>query len=284
MRLGGPLFDALGKSRGSFEDPDDWIRSLRSAGYRAAYCPVGVSAGSAVIASFRQAAAREGILISEVGAWSNPLSADPSTREAAMKTCIQALALADEAGARCAVNISGSRGEKWDGPCAQDLTDETFGMIVECVRKIIDAVKPKTACYTLETMPWMYPDSVESYLALLKAIDRKAFAVHFDPVNLVSSPQRYFGNAGLIRDFVEKLGPHIKSCHAKDILLEPRLTTKLGEVRPGLGALDYGVFLAEIHRLEADVPVMLEHLPTREEYALAAEHVRAVAAKQSIPL
>jgi hypothetical protein len=62
--------------------------------------------------------------------------------------------------------------------------------------------------YTLETMPWMYPDSTDAYLRLLRAVDRPRFAVHFDPVNLISSPQRCFCNADLIRDFIARLGPH----------------------------------------------------------------------------
>jgi len=60
--------------------------------------------------------------------------------------------------------------------------------------------------YTLETMPWMYPDSADSYLALLRAIDRPgAFGVHLDPVNLVNSPERFFRNADLLRDCFAKL-------------------------------------------------------------------------------
>jgi hypothetical protein len=31
-------------------------------------------------------------------------------------------------------------------------------MVVAVVRDIMDAVKPTRAFYTLETMPWMYPD------------------------------------------------------------------------------------------------------------------------------
>ena len=63
-------------------------------------------------------------------------------------------------------------------------------MIVQTVREIIDAVKPVRTFYTLETMPWMYPDSAHSYLELIRAIDRERFAVHLDVVNLVCSPQR----------------------------------------------------------------------------------------------
>ncbi|MBL8993891.1 MAG: sugar phosphate isomerase/epimerase [Spirochaetia bacterium] len=283
MRLGGPLFRTDGNIYQRFEDAGEWIAAIKKMGYTAAYCPVNTDSSSSVKADFRAAAEKEEILIAEVGAWSNPLSLHPGEREAAIQKCQNALALADEMGACCCVNISGSRAEKWDGPSPQNLTSETFDMIVESVREIVDAVRPRTASYTLETMPWMFPDSADSYLDLLKAIDRKAFAVHFDPVNLISSPQRYFSNADLIRDFVKKLGPHIKSCHAKDISLSDTLTVKLIEVRPGLGALDYAVFLGELNILGRDIPVMLEHLNGCEEYAAAAAHLKKVASRWKAP-
>jgi sugar phosphate isomerase/epimerase len=70
---------------------------------------------------------------------------------------------------------------------------------------------------------------------------------------------------------------HIKSCHAKDITLAPKLTVHLDEVRPGLGKLDYRAFLLELDKLDADVPVMLEHLSTEEDYIYAGDYVRSVA-------
>ena len=154
-------------------------------------------------------------------------------------------------------------------------------MIVETTRGIIDAVQPTRTFFALETMPWAYPDSADSYLRLLKAIDRKRFAVHLDPVNLVCSPQRYFSNGKLIRECFTKLGPYIKSCHAKDIILSDKLTTHLDEIRPGLGGLDYTVFLHEVSK-HKDLPLMLEHLSGAQEYKLAAEHVRSVAKEERL--
>jgi L-ribulose-5-phosphate 3-epimerase UlaE len=69
----------------------------------------------------------------------------------------------------------------------------------------------------------------------------------------------------------------VKSCHAKDIALGDRLTVHLAEVRPGLGALDYRVFLTEMDRLDPDTPLLVEHLSSDAEYAAAVAHVRAVA-------
>ena len=212
------------------------------------------------------------------------MSPDEETRSKALEKCKASLQLADEMGARCCVNIAGSRGEKWDGPCAEDLTPETFDCIVETVRDIIDTVRPTRTFYTLETMPWMYPNSADSYARLLKCIDRKAAAVHFDPVNLVCSPDKFFSNGEMIRDFVSKLGPQIRSCHAKDIALQPNLTTHLDEVRPGLGNLDYSAFLKSVEAVDPDIPLIMEHLSDQDEYALAAEHIRSVAKAEGVTL
>jgi sugar phosphate isomerase/epimerase len=270
LHLGGPVFE-------KYQDPQGWVAALRKLGYSAAYCPVHAKANDDEVKAYEDAAWEAGIIIAETGAWSNPISPKEAERQAALEKCRQQLALADRIGARCCVNISGSRGELWDGHSPKNLTPETFDMIVETTRSIIDAVKPTRAFFTLETMPWAYPDSPDSYLKLFRAIDRRQFGVHLDPVNLICSPQRYYANGALIRECFEKLGPHIKSCHAKDILLQEKLTTHLDEVRAGTGGLDYAVFLKELSKFPG-TPLMLEHLSKPQEYEQAAAHIRGVAA------
>jgi len=89
----------------------------------------------------------------------------------------------------------------------------------------------------------------------------------------------------LVREFIEKVGEHITAIHLKDIVLEPRLTVHLQEVRPGLGAFDIGSCLLSISELmDADVPVLLEHLPTEAEYREAHAHVLEVAARVGVAL
>jgi sugar phosphate isomerase/epimerase len=277
MRLGGPVFSKP-------DSPESWAEAVVAEGYKAAYCPIGPEAAPDTIHAYAAAARKADIVIAEVGAWSNPLSPDSATAKAALERCKASLALADRIGARCCVNIAGSRGKKWDGPDAADLTESTFDMIVTMVRDIVDSVKPTRSFYTLETMPWMYPDSPDAYLRLINAIDRKSFAVHLDPVNLVCSPQRYFANGRLIEECFDKLGGHIQSCHAKDILLHDNLTVHLDEVRPGHGRLDYPTFLKCLSRLDVNIPLMLEHLPGEDEYRAAAGHIRSVAKAGGIAL
>jgi len=268
VRLGGPVFE-------QFDDPTDWVQAHRNLGYTAAYCPVSFDDSNERRQAFAAAAKQANLIISEVGAWSNPISPNAQEAKAALEKNIQQLELAEEIGANCCVNIAGSRGPKWDGPHPDNVSDDTFDLIVETVRKIIDAVKPTRTFYTLEAMPWVLPDSPEVYFELIKAIDRKVFAVHLDPVNMINSPRRYYDTGAFIRHCFKTLGPWIKNCHAKDIHLSDELTTHLSEVIPGQGGLDYAIFLQEMTKLSSDVALMIEHLKTPAMYRQAAQHIRA---------
>lgn len=280
MRLGGPLYDWNG-------DCDLWIDAARKENYRAVYAPLGFDPQKGMppdgeIGKYAEAARKADIIIAEVGAWSNPIDPDPAKAAEALHKCRGSLALAEQIGARCCVNIAGSKNPaKWDGPYPSNFSGETFDEVVETVRKIVDVVKPKRTFYCLETMPWIFPSGPEQYLALIRAIDRPCVAVHLDPVNLVNSPERAYDTGALIRECFDKLGPLIKSCHGKDIVLRDHLTLHLDECRPGLGILDYKTFLTRLAGLHPDTPLMLEHLP-REDYPPAAGFIRKIAVENHI--
>lgn len=277
MRLGGPIFEKI-------DSPDAWVAAARAAGYRALVCPLNPDASDDQVRAYAKAAQAADLLVAEVGAWSNPLSDDPGQRRAAFEKCCASLHLAERIGARCCVNIAGARGRQWDGPHPLNLSEETFDMIVETTRRIIDQVRPTRTHFALEAMPWIFPDSPQSYLRLLEAIDRPRFGVHLDPVNMINCPSRFFFNADFMRECFRLLGPHVRTCHAKDVALNGKLTVHLDEVRPGLGGLDYATYLRELNRLDPDTPLILEHLPSEQEYRLAADHVRNVARQEGIEL
>jgi sugar phosphate isomerase/epimerase len=267
MILGGPLF-------GAEKDPVSWIEALKQNGYKAAYCPIELDTPDDVVAEYMRLAEQNGIVISEVGAWSNPISAVQEMRGTAISYCIERLELADRLGARCCCNTAGSRRAELRGTHPENFSAETFEMVVESVRTILDAVKPTRTYFALEMMPWIIPDSPDSYLDLIKAIDRERFAVHIDPVNIITSPRKYYYNADLLRECFSKLGPYIKSCHAKDITIASKHTVHLDVTIPGKGNLDYGVYLKEIAKLDRDMPLMMEYLNSPEEYRQAAAYIR----------
>ena len=278
MRFGGVIFK-------KWETPEQWAQIALDAGYSAVYFPVDYTAKDGLIDGYVKAAKAADLVISEIGVWNNLLDRDPAKRSANFERAVHQLELADHVGANCCVNIAGSYSEQWDGPHKDNLTRRAFDEIVQMTQDIIDRVKPRSTFYSLEPMPWMYPDSADSYVELIKAIDRKGFAAHLDPVNVISSPQLYYRSGEVIREWFDKLGPQIRSCHAKDIRLSGKLTVHLDECRPGTGELDYETYFACMTQLQDDnVCLMLEHMTEEEDYILATRYLKGLAQKLGIKL
>jgi sugar phosphate isomerase/epimerase len=277
MRLGGPVFVES-------DDPEVLARAHRDLGYRAAYTPGGLTAGdTARIMAVRESFAAHDVVIAETGVWNNLMDPDEKARQKNLAAVVEGLALADELGARCCVNIGGGFSPTfWAGPHRDNFSQAAFDLAVENARKIIDAVKPKTAKFTYEMMPHMIPDSADRYAALIEAIDRPAFGVHLDAVNVVNSPYRLYDVSAVIQECFDKLGPHVASCHLKDIHMEDDITVRLGEVLAGSGGFDIALYLKGIAALPQDPPAMLEHLDSAEDYDRARDHVLAVGERAGI--
>ncbi len=256
------------------DSPAEWAGKQYDWGLRAVYFPCDYRTDDKLIDRYVDACRDHDLVIAEVGAWRNPLTRDPGERAANIEYCRRQLALAEYVKAGCCVNIAGTTGEIWDGGYAENYSAESWASIVETTRAIIDAVKPVHTFYTLEPMPWMYPDSPANYLKLLKEIDRPGFAVHLDVVNMISSPERYFFNTRFIQECFQLLGKYIKSCHAKDVRLERFLTFNLKEVPCGEGALDLPAYAQLATQTDPDMPFLIEHLHSEEEYRTAIRYVQ----------
>src|SRR5439155_24450720 len=161
-------------------------REHRRLGYSAAYCPAAKATQTEMIRAIRDAFAAENVVIAEVGAWKNMLDPDLAARKSNLEYVVERLALADAVGAGCCVDIAGSYNPKvWYGMHPKNLSKEFFNATVENSRRVIDAVRPSRTVFTIEMMPWSLPDGPESYLKLIKAIDRRTFGVHLDVCNVI---------------------------------------------------------------------------------------------------
>ena len=278
MKLGGSIAS-------TFESAAQWGALLEKSRFAAVTCPITFDAPGPVISAVLAETTRLNVPIAEVGVWKNPLAPDASEREAALRFAKKQLAFADEIKAGCCVNIVGSRGARWDGAYPDNYSDETYAAIVSSIREIIDDVKPKHTYYTIEPMPWMVPDGPDEYLKLIEDVDRERFGVHMDFVNMINSARRFLFSGEFIEECFQKLGLHIKSCHAKDILLEAPFTTMLREIAPGKGVLDYvNVLRIADKYLPKDMPFLLEHMETCEEYDAAYDYVAGIAQKEGIAI
>jgi sugar phosphate isomerase/epimerase len=271
MRLGGPIFV---KS----SDPAVLVQAHLELGYRAAYAPeVKLTDRGLIEAIIKEFAARD-VAIAEVGAWVNMMDPDSEKRSKNIAYVQERLALADELGARCCVDIAGSYDpEVWFGPNPKNMTQPFIDATVENCRKLIDAVKPRRTRFSIEMMPFNFPTGPDDYLQLIKAVDREMFAVHLDVCNVMNSPERMYHNGAVIRECFNKLGRWIVSCHAKDLKWEEYVQVCLREVIPGRGDIDYRAYLDCLSQLPIDAPLMLEHLKTAEEYAEGRRYIQGVA-------
>jgi sugar phosphate isomerase/epimerase len=271
LRLGGPIFVES-------DDPAVLAQAHRALGYRAAYAPKVELTDKTRIGSIIKEFAALDVVIAEVGAWVNMMDPDPVKRRKNTAYVQERLALAEELGALCCVDIAGSYDPKvWYGPNPKNMGEEFVEATVQNCRLLIDAVKPTRTRFSIEMMPFNFPTGPDEYVKLVKAVDRKAFAVHLDVCNVMNSPSRMYNNGAVIRECFNKLGRWIDSCHAKDLKWEEYVQVCLREVIPGQGSIDYSAYIECLSELPQDAPLMLEHLKTAEEYTEGRQYIQKVA-------
>ena len=279
LRFGGPVFTDA-------SDPIALAMAHKAKGYTAAYAPPLKLADADGIRAYRQAFEAHDIMIAEVGFWRNMLDTDEPARRANRRSMAEALAVAEELGARCAVNLCGSycRGDSGTHT-ARNFSQEAFDEAVQMARSFIDEVKPRRAFLAYEIFPFNVVDSPQGIARLVQAVDRKQFGVHLDLANLINGPRAYWTSGDIMRECIRLFGDRIVSAHAKDIRMKtPSISVILEEVIAGTGMLDIAACLRELNQLPRVVPYMMEHLESQQQYDQAAAHIRSVAAAEGINL
>ena len=250
----------------SHTSPQDWAARQIALGCRAVVFPVQSTEPEEKILAYKKAADEAGLLIAEVGVWRNALAADPDERRRNMDYCVSQLRLADAVGARCCVNVAGAFGPAWDGGYKANFSAEARRETVRMIREIIDRADVRHTFFTLEPIPWMIPTGPKDYLRLIDEVDRDRFAVHMDMVNMINSIDRYFSPQELIDECAELLGSRIRSCHLKDVRLSGSYTVRLEECAPGCGEFPIRYYAEKMHEIDADMPMILEHLNKDDDY------------------
>lgn len=270
MRLG--VMTDLGAT-----DAEKWAKTQCELGCRAVTFPLNCESDDNLIEAYKAAAMQNDLVIAEVGVWRNTLDSDMNQRSRMIDYAERQLALAERVGARCCVNVAGTpHGPRWDGGYAANFDASTRQQIIKMVQTIIDDVKPRHTKFTLEPMPWMVPCGPDDYLRLIEEVNREEFGVHLDLINMVTSPERYFALNEFMDECFDKLGKYIRSCHLKDIRLLEDYTFQLKECACGEGILDVRRYLDKITSLDEDMPVLIEHLNSDEEYIRSFKYVRSL--------
>ena len=255
---------------------EEWAKNQTALGCRSRVFPLSANDPEEKIDEYVKAARENDLLIAEVGIWRNALSLDPEDRKAQRDYCVAQLKLADRIGARCAVNVAGAMGPRWDGHYKENFTPETRKEIVKMVQEIIDRAEVSNTYFTLEPMPWMIPTGPEDYVRLLEEVNRDRFAVHMDIINMTNSLERYYQAESLIDRCVELLGDRIRSCHIKDIHLKEEYTFQLQECAPGQGEYPLRYYVEKMNSIDPQMPIILEHLTDDREYVHYMNYLKEV--------
>lgn len=256
------------------ETPKQWAEQMKALGCGSVVFPVDYTAPENLIADYVDAANANDLIIAEVGIWKNVFAIDPKERAEARERAIGQLRLADQIGAKCCVNIAGTYGGPiWDGGYKENYSKECWDLTVEYIQNLIDEVKPTRTEYSVEPMPWMYPTSPDECLKMLAAVDRESFGIHLDVVNMINTPERYFFSDDFLQECFDKLGKLVCSCHLKDIRLRNELTFQLEETYCGNGTLNIEKYISLMNQYNPDMPVIIEHLNTDEEYRKSLQYV-----------
>lgn len=266
MRLG------VSKNLG-YEEPEEWAVQMRMLGCGSVVFPVDYTSDKALIQEYVKAAKENDLVIAEVGVWCNPLSGNEKERCEAIRKCKEQLRLADQIGAKCCVNVAGTKGEWWAGAYKENFSQDTWDETVRVIQEIIDEVQPKYTYYAIEPMPAMYPMDPDQYLELIRCVNRERFAVHMDVFNWITDPRRYFFHEEFMKECFEKLGSYIKSCHLKDVSLLKEATFQLKEVPCGAGELSLETYARLADQCSPDMPMIIEHLKSAGEYIESMKYV-----------
>jgi sugar phosphate isomerase/epimerase len=279
MRLGATIDQYFDSS-----DPEAYLGECQKCGYRSAPCPQVSLRETEKLRFIRDAFSKADVLIGEVQAWVNPLDPRPEKRAENLKRIAESIAIADEIGAACCVTVAGTLDTRdyiaCDTPHPDNFLDSTFDAVIEWVRKILKETRPRRTKLCLEMSPWTPLDGPEVYQKIIEIVQDPALAVHLDPSNAILNTRIFFSTPAHVNHCFDLLGRWIVSAHAKDLYYASVVDLRhvnFVEVIPGRGVLDYRTFLRRGEQVSADLPLIMEHLPRREDYAAGAAYIRSVA-------
>lgn len=229
---------------------------------------------------------RAGITPVQTNGYCNLVATDEAIRRENVAATRELLRKADLAGSRAVVLGGGHR----DPAVPRDVFSahpdnwkpEAIELLAQSCREIVDGLDLKTTRLSVETWVMTPLDSPKSVRRFLDLVRHKSVGILFDPVNMMNL-DRHFRTGEFIAECFDTFGDDIVHVHAKDTrLLAAEFTYKMAEAPIGTGQLDYAELLRQMSRRAEDLPLVVEHLGKREDYADAIAYIRRVAGAEGL--
>lgn len=166
----------------------------------------------------------------------------------------------------------------WDGH-PKNKTAEAFDECCTAIKNLAQHAYDHGATFLLETYVNNVIGSVEETLRLFAAVDHPGLGLLMDPTNYYDA-RNIDDVDGVLNKIFDSLSDKIKISHAKDVkpssdqgekhadigdadALESHTFRGVGDIElpaPGLGVLNYDLYLKRLHRHHPNIPIIIEHL------------------------
>jgi sugar phosphate isomerase/epimerase len=192
------------------------------------------------------------------GYWQTMIHPDESARREASRTVQAALRVAGWLGTYAIDTGPGSLSPNgpWF-PHPYNYKSQARDQLLKTLRECAPVAEENGVILGLESHMLVTLKTAEIAREVLDAVGSRWVRCDFDPVNWITLEDIYDTGSALDRMF-DTMGEHIASAHAKDCVIEDRLTLHLDVVAAGKGLLDYRTFLRRMEELNPDYPVIVE--------------------------
>jgi len=161
----------------------------------------------------------------------------------------------------------------------KNKTEEGFEECVRVIRNLVQVAYDHGAVFLLETYVNNVIGSVEETLRAFAEIHHSSLGLLMDPTNYFEAHN--FGDMeGVLNRIFDALSDKIRIAHAKDVKLagsdksekhaelfegaaESHTFRGVGQIElpaPGLGGLNYDLYLKRLSRRHPNIPIIIEHL------------------------
>jgi sugar phosphate isomerase/epimerase len=267
---------------------EETARKIRSLGFNTVqldmhFKDVDVSAGQITkekCIRIRNAFRDHDLPISCISGYTNIIHPDRSERERRLAYLEEIIRHAQYLGSPYVISETGTYNTESDW--VHDPRNKTEEGFEECRRVVADLARTAYdhgAMFLLETYVNNVVGSVEETVRMFAAVDHPGLGLLMDPTNYFETHNDRMDQ--IVNQVFDTLSDRIKVAHAKDVkrsgadkgekhadigdedALESHTFRGVGEIElpaPGLGALNYDLYLARLARKHPNVPIIIEHL------------------------
>lgn len=221
------------------------------------------------------AARNAGFQVDAVGCYVNPLRPEDSSLHGVdgldWKTLAENMGMIN--GVERLVCWSGTLGRTLTAPNLLNTEEETFNSLFIALSGLREAVRGLPVQFLLEPFSAHVLSDAASCVRMARRFPGGEVRVVLDAPNLIPA-NSYAARNTLLPTLISALAPAVGLVHLKDIAQGDDGQRRFD--RPGLGGLDFGLYLRSIARSLPEVPVIIEQVTTIDEMRAAREYVQGI--------